>query len=176
MGEPTEFSATSAPTMSPSPKSTELDPMPPLRLPAIAPRPAPTDPKANSASAAADARMPSSRYGGESPQLLSPPFARSCNTAAGYDRYRRRLLCSIANQFPGWRVLRPRHRRRPARIPIHPKAPARARGRPDFQGIARQSRVHQVRRRVHRRPPASLSRTVLPSLRSARAHRLRDRP
>jgi len=53
--------ATSAPTTRPSCRSREADPMPPLRNPANAPRPAPTDPKAKSDCAISDARSPRSR-------------------------------------------------------------------------------------------------------------------
>src|SRR3984957_18097774 len=81
--DPTEFTATMAPTVSPPPKSIDADPTPPSTNPAMAPRPAPTDPKAKSGPAACKALAPRARYGGSSPHVLSPPLPRSCSTAAG---------------------------------------------------------------------------------------------
>ena len=81
--EPTEFTATSAPTMMPPSRARDAEPKPPCMSPAIAPRPAPIEPSAKWAAAPSTARMPRWRYGGVAPQRLSPPFPRSCNTAHG---------------------------------------------------------------------------------------------
>jgi hypothetical protein len=62
---PSVLTAASAPTVmgSPSPRSSTKDalPRPPFKFPAVAPRPAPALPSANSRAAAAQARRPSSR-------------------------------------------------------------------------------------------------------------------
>ncbi len=81
--EPIGLATTSAATIRPSPKSRDAVPSPPFSTPAMAPRPAPTEPSSNSSPALANASKPRRRYGGSRPQSLSPPLARSCNTAAG---------------------------------------------------------------------------------------------